>query len=516
VDDAWQAEEEEDAIPSPAGLPPPEGRLQSLVLPKISLRDVPLAEAVEAIGASVEAAAGEGEGFNLLLLDGPEEERRVTLHLAHATLSRALQLLARAVDLDWEIDGDTVVLSSAARNRLRTKIFPISRATVLRLTNLRGRDGDGKDQIAREERLLREFLQNAGVDFHGTAGSGLAFDGSALVIAQNGRNLERVENILRRYAGSRQVEIEAKFIEVQQGALEELQLRLSLAGGHGGLESGDTLRSLVQAFSPRGSATADGSIVLDSWPTGGSRIDRIPIPNRVPQFPNAANLGQLDQPLVNVLSGAQTGLLLRALEQQSGSDLMSAPRLTVLPGKTAEIIVAQEFRYPEAYDEIQSSVGSGSSLNASTSAGVTITAGTPRNFQTRNVGVEMAVTPTVEDDGHISLRLEPSVTEFEGFVEYGGVSVAVSGGATVTVPSGFFQPIFSTRRIRTEVTIDDGATVVMGGLTREEVKEVRDKVPILGDIPLLGKFFRSKGTSSQKRNLLIFVTAKLIPLDPAR
>jgi general secretion pathway protein D len=54
----------------------------------------------------------------------------------------------------------------------------------------------------------------------------------------------------------------------------------------------------------------------------------------------------------------------------------------------------------------------------------------------------MRVTPIVEADDRISLRLEPSVTEFEGFVEYGGSSVAGSGNSTVTVPSGFFQPIF--------------------------------------------------------------------------
>jgi general secretion pathway protein D len=188
---------------------------------------------------------------------------------------------------------------------------------------------------------------------------------------------------------------------------------------------------------------------------------------------------------------------------------MSAPKVTVLSGKTAEIVVAQEFRYPEEYDAILSSVGTSSGTLSGSSAGVTITAGTPRNFKTRNIGVEMRVTPIVEADDRISLRLEPSVTEFEGFIEYGGSSVAVSGNSTVTVPSGFFQPIFSTRRIATEVTIDNGATVVMGGLTREEVKAVRDKIPILGDIPLLGKLFRSRGQSSQKRNLLIFVTARL-------
>jgi general secretion pathway protein D len=80
----------------------------------------------------------------------------------------------------------------------------------------------------------------------------------------------------------------------------------------------------------------------------------------------------------------------------------------------------------------------------------------------------------------------------------------------VVTPSGFYQPVFSLREITTKVTVWDGATLVMGGLTREEVKRVSDKVPILGDIPYLGRAFRSKGETSQKRNLLIFVTANLV------
>jgi general secretion pathway protein D len=88
--------------------------------------------------------------------------------------------------------------------------------------------------------------------------------------------------------------------------------------------------------------------------------------------------------------------------------------------------------------------------------------------------------------------------------------VAISGSTTVTVPPGFYQPIFSVRDITTKVTIWDGATLVMGGLTREEVKKVSDKVPFLGDIPFIGRAFQFKGESSQKRNLLIFVTANLV------
>jgi general secretion pathway protein D len=218
--------------------------------------------------------------------------------------------------------------------------------------------------------------------------------------------------------------------------------------------------------------------------------------------------------------GADVALQIRALSRKTGSDLMSAPKVTVLSGKRAEIVVAQELRYPESYGDIESTV---SASNAGGNA-ISITAGTPEDFVVRNIGVELAVTPNVENDDTISLILEPRVTEFEGFVEYGGPSVAVVGGGsslvdgditagnntTVTVPAGFYQPIFSTREVSTEVTVFDGATVVLGGLTRDEVKYISDKVPVLGDIPMLGKLFRSEGETRQKRNLLIFVTANLV------
>lgn len=209
-----------------------------------------------------------------------------------------------------------------------------------------------------------------------------------------------------------------------------------------------------------------------------------------------------------VIGSGEFKVLLRALERSSGSDLLSAPKVTVLSGKTAEITVAQEFRYPRNFGDIQADVGRGDSTSGS--AGVAIAAGTPRDFAVRNLGVEMRVTPSVEENNAISLRLEPAVTEFDGFIEYGGPSVAIASDTTVTVPSGFYQPLFSIRRVRTEVTIWDGATVVMGGLTREENVAVEDRVPVLGNIPVVGRLFRTEGTRNRKRNLLIFVTANLV------
>ena len=75
------------------------------------------------------------------------------------------------------------------------------------------------------------------------------------------------------------------------------------------------------------------------------------------------------------------------------------------------------------------------------------------------------------------------------------------------------QPFFQIRTLETQISIYDGATVVMGGLITESVEKANDRIPILGDIPFIGALFRSKAEKSVKKNLLIFVTAKLV--DPA-
>ncbi|HYR57272.1 MAG TPA: type II and III secretion system protein, partial [Chthoniobacteraceae bacterium] len=88
----------------------------------------------------------------------------------------------------------------------------------------------------------------------------------------------------------------------------------------------------------------------------------------------------------------------------------------------------------------------------------------------------------------------------------------VTGITTTNVitPNVINQPIFSTRKVTTSVSVFDGQTVVLGGLMREDVQKVEDKVPLLGDIPLLGRLFRSSVDQHLKRNLVIFVSARLI------
>jgi general secretion pathway protein D len=510
-------------------------RANRIIIPRVRFINTPLSRVIESLANMAEvndpSADNNGNGTNIVLLgmESVEKEPVVNLNLKNISFGRLIELIARSVSCQFDITQDTIIIykHDITEGVLDMQFFPISRATLVRLTGIQGinhhiyNSPGSPENVADEERAIKEFFQRAGIDFKDITGSNLAFDGSQIIVTNTGRNLRKISNILRKYSEVKQVEIETKFLEVQQGVLDELGFRWQFGSRNADnkifFQTGktvdnsqrDNLRTLVETFASTNFSRGDGKIV-ESNPD----ISPITLPNQPPGLPGQINLGASAIPLTNftgVLNSLQCNVMIQALEQHAGSDLMSAPKLTVLSGKTAEIVIAMELRYPQSYGDTHSEVGTGySGLGTSSSAGVTITAGTPQNFTTRNVGVEMSVTPIVEVDGSISLQLEPKVTEFEGFVEYGGVNVAVTSGSTVTIPSGFYQPIFSTREIHTEVNVFDGATVVMGGLTREEVKEVNDKVPILGNIPLLGKLFRSKSETIQKRNLLIFVTAHTI------
>jgi general secretion pathway protein D len=118
----------------------------------------------------------------------------------------------------------------------------------------------------------------------------------------------------------------------------------------------------------------------------------------------------------------------------------------------------------------------------------------------------------------IDLNLIPQVVEFEGFINYGspifGINPNLISGTTVPqvllTQNVINQPVFSTRKVTTSVSVYDGQTVVLGGLMREDVQKTEDKVPIIGDIPLVGRAFRTNTEQHTKKNLVIFVTAKII------
>ncbi len=212
--------------------------------------------------------------------------------------------------------------------------------------------------------------------------------------------------------------------------------------------------------------------------------------------------------------------MVRALNQKKGIDLLSAPSVTTKSGQRAIIEVVRELRYPKTYTPPQvPQVAPGASPGAVAVSVVTPT--TPQDWETRNTGVTLEVEPVVGGDNTtIDLNLVPQVVEFEGFINYGspinGIGVTTLAGAisfSTPIPlteNVINQPVFSTRKVTTSVSVWDGQTVVIGGLMREDVQKTEDKVPIIGDIPLIGRAFRTNTEQHTKKNLVIFVTAKIV------
>ena len=224
-----------------------------------------------------------------------------------------------------------------------------------------------------------------------------------------------------------------------------------------------------------------------------------------------------------MFTNPQFQVVIRALNQKKGIDLLSAPSVTTKSGQRAIVEVVREFRYPRTYTQPQvPSISSSTStiVGVATTVPVVVTPTTPQDWETRNTGVTLEVEPVVGGDGTtIDLNLVPQVVEFEGFINYGSpinaVGVSTIAGISVSRPveltaNVINQPVFSTRKVTTSVSVYDGQTVVLGGLMREDVQKTEDKVPILGDIPLVGRAFRTNVDQHTKKNLVMFVTARII------
>jgi general secretion pathway protein D len=134
------------------------------------------------------------------------------------------------------------------------------------------------------------------------------------------------------------------------------------------------------------------------------------------------------------------------------------------------------------------------------------------NTQLLETGPLLDVVPYVLADGYtINLTLIPSLTEFNGYGIVPNIANVTGGLNVVQLP--VILPQFTVRQVITTVNVWDGQTVVLGGLITSTTQTEKDKVPVIGDLPILGRLFQSQTKSAVKRNLMIFVTTIIV--DPA-
>ncbi|RLD11352.1 MAG: hypothetical protein DRI44_03775 [Chlamydiae bacterium] len=200
-----------------------------------------------------------------------------------------------------------------------------------------------------------------------------------------------------------------------------------------------------------------------------------------------------------VIGPAKYRSVIYALDNAEGIHTIFAPEITVLNGQRGEIKSVITLRYNKTIEEAEDQdvdVGDAYSV-------VYDYAVTPKEWDSREYGTRLYVTPSVKADNQtIELDINPEVSDLIGFRQF------VSSRNNV-----YELPQFFVQSLKTTVLVNDGDTIVMGGLMHEQLVKTNDKIPIFGDLPLIGRFFRGESEVSKKSNLLVFLTAKLI--DPS-
>jgi len=283
----------------------------------------------------------------------------------------------------------------------------------------------------------------------------------------------------------KQVEIETKFIEVNQSTLNELGFDWNL----------DSAKHLF----------GDVSVDPQSLFSAGLRAATGP----------AGALGTTATTLSDFMVLERAGqalnwtLVINAMEQANDTDVLSAPSIVTRDGNTASILVGEERMVSTSFDASQSE----SSLFIE------------HELESQLMGVQLEVTPEIRSDDLLDLELKPKVIDLIGYDNYlvhpsfdlkagAGGNNYVFGKSLPELTAR--MPYYRLREMETQVTVADGSTVGMGGLIYDKLETFRDKVPVLGSIPLVGRLFRSEGERSVKRNLMIFVTATQVDVNGRR
>ena len=536
-------------------------KLDTIIIPRIDFTDSSIKEALDFIkkrASDLDEGDSDNKGINIVLKlppDSPDAAYPITLSLSDVPLREALRYVTEAANLKIKIETHAVVVVPATENTdvLITKEYKVPPGFITatpgsappQVSGLAA----GSQSVIAARSIAKDFLETQGVEFPEGASANYISLTSRLIVKNTQANLELIDALVDTSVATRptQVEIEAKFLEVSQNNLNELGFdwllgQFALAGGSGVYGSGGT-QGLGRSPSPN-QLNAAGTVnpsINDGFPlnyngypigstpqggpiTGGNRGGFGNIPGTAVSL-NAVDAVLLGAPVgpapgilsvAGVFTNPQFQVVLRALSQKKGIDLVSAPKVTTKSGSTAKIEIVREFRYPEAFEPSNPASTVGAQF-------APVLPSAPTSWTTKNTGITLEVEPTVGSDSYtIELRLAPRVIEFDGFINYGSPIYAevqrsslfpLPSKNILVTPNTINQPVFSTREVETQVSVYDGQTVVLGGLMREDVQKVQDKVPILGDIPLAGRLFRTNVDQHIKRNLLMFVTAGL--LDPA-
>ncbi|GAB2638134.1 type IV pilus secretin PilQ family protein [Vibrio panuliri] len=415
----------------------------------INFQDVPVRNVLQLIA--------DYNGFNLVASDSVKGN--LSLRLDDVPWTDVLEVILQVKGLDKRIHGNVVLVAPLAEIELREQQrFERSRIE--------------RERVGFQSQILHINFANArdiAELFSGEGAMGVLSEGgsvrvdertNSLLVRDFATNIEAISRIVASLdIPVKQVQIEARIVTVSEGSLDELGVRWSLNSYHGDLGG-----SLEGNFAQRQQAN-----MLPSGKGFGPNDDISDFLN-VNLASSASNASTIAFQVAKLGSHTLLDLELSALQRESKAEVISSPRLITTNKQPAYIEQGTEIPYLEA-----------------ASSGAT-------SVSFKKAVLSLKVTPQITPDDRLILDL--SVTQ-----DRPGEVLKTGTGEAVSI---------NTQRIGTQVLVEDGETIVLGGIYQHSVTDTVDKVPLLGDIPLLGALFRRSYQQLGKSELLIFVTPKVV------
>ncbi|WP_240473129.1 type II secretion system secretin GspD [Arsukibacterium perlucidum] len=369
--------------------------------------------------------------------------------------------LARRLDAELKTSGNTRVyyLKYAKAEELVPVLKGVSESIVAEV------QGGAGTAAAQGGRRTQSSGREISIEAHA--------DSNSLVVTAQPDMMRSLEDVIRQLDIRRaQVLVEAIIVEVFEGDGTDFGVQwINANAGGTNFSSGNTIPIIgVAAGAVQASQITRGTEQTVANPSGGSTTTRTPDSNR-----DYSGLATALQGLNGALLGFVQGdwaALLQAVRTSTNSNVLATPHITTMDNQEAFFLVGQEVP-----------VITGSTTGANNTNPF-------QQVQRQEVGIKLKVTPQINEGNAVQLTIEQEVSSI--------------GGATAV------DITINKREIKTTVMTDDGATVVLGGLIDEDVQESESKVPLLGDIPLLGHLFKSTSVTKQKRNLMVFIKATIV------
>ncbi len=564
--------------------------LSKMVMPQIIFEEATVGEVIETLQNQIQRFEGSGVGSNRHInisanfgtqnSQGYKElmEKRVSLNLSQVSVRDVLDMLTSQLGISYYYTPVGVELSYSGKD-----FGPLVERSFTVPPHFFDASGDAEDEAPDEEddfaspsatvsvRRVNpvQALRKMGISFPEGATARYAPSTRTLHVRNTAHNLAEVQDLLNvPMSEERQVILNVVVMQMSETDLEELGFDWlvkvgfvgEMFGGGGTPQAASTAAGLptISSVSP-----TEGDYVTSGLRSGTEVINQNSLDKLIETGSAASYSSQRTQKapgifsLRGVWSAADVAFIMRGLSQKKGVDILQNPQLVFSPGMDEQVTFAsvREMFYPEEYETGEIASVS-ETRNRETINGVVVhdesfqaqvaTGSHPSEFVrygmsedgVGGIGTILQVhsAEMTEDGRFLNLAMTTTVTDFEGFVNWGspiqtvlikpqgilgsvvnsftGLNMDGSGAARIVLsPNYILKPIFKRHLVNNSITVAPGAVLVFAGL--KDVKKIRyeDKVPVLGDLPLVGRFFRSEGEEDSRKVLLYF--AKVDVVDPA-